>query len=109
MYAAVDPFTGLASPSDLLADLMLHDADVAIGVMPCSEQEIAAFGATLGTADMREAGREANRYPPELRLFDRAGRRFSWSTWTDEIQTIAARITYGDRIKPRDQKVAVGH
>lgn len=41
--------------------------------------------------------------------FDRAGRRFSWSTWADEIQTIAARITYGDRIKPRDQKVAVGH
>jgi len=30
---------------DLLADLMLHDADVAIGVMPCSEEEIAGFGA----------------------------------------------------------------
>jgi glucose-1-phosphate adenylyltransferase len=30
---------------DLLADLILHDADVAIGVMPCSETEIAAFGA----------------------------------------------------------------
>ncbi len=30
---------------DLLADLMLHDADVAIGVKPCSAEEIAAFGA----------------------------------------------------------------
>jgi glucose-1-phosphate adenylyltransferase len=30
---------------DLLADLMLHDADVAIGVMPCSEEAIAGFGA----------------------------------------------------------------
>jgi glycosyltransferase involved in cell wall biosynthesis len=41
--------------------------------------------------------------------FDRASRRFSWGTWADGIQAIAARIKYGDRIKPRDQKVAVGH
>ncbi|KUJ85232.1 DNA alkylation response protein [Ruegeria marisrubri] len=33
------------------------------------------YGATLGRAEMREAGRDANRYPPELKLFDRGGRR----------------------------------
>jgi glucose-1-phosphate adenylyltransferase len=38
---------------DLLADLLLHDADVAIGVMPCSEQEIAAFGAARVDEDGR--------------------------------------------------------
>ncbi|MEO0829499.1 MAG: hypothetical protein AAFY03_03465 [Pseudomonadota bacterium] len=41
--------------------------------------------------------------------FDRANRHFSWGTWADEIHNIAARITYGDQIRPRDQKVAVGH
>ena len=38
---------------DLLADLMLHDADVAIGVMPCSEAEIADFGAARVDEDGR--------------------------------------------------------
>jgi glucose-1-phosphate adenylyltransferase len=38
---------------DLLGDLMLHDADVAIGVMPCSEDEIAAFGAARVDDDGR--------------------------------------------------------
>jgi glucose-1-phosphate adenylyltransferase len=38
---------------DLLADLMLHDADVAIGVMPCSETEIAGFGAARVDEDGR--------------------------------------------------------
>ncbi|GGH40598.1 putative acyl-CoA dehydrogenase [Cribrihabitans marinus] len=33
------------------------------------------YGRALGTADMRQAGRDANRNPPELRAFDRAGRR----------------------------------
>ncbi|OWY03194.1 acyl-CoA dehydrogenase family protein [Thioclava sp. IC9] len=33
------------------------------------------YGRTLGTTEMREAGRDANRYPPELRLFDMGGRR----------------------------------
>ena len=36
---------------------------------------LAAFGAAWGTAAMREAGRAANRHPPELRLFDAGGRR----------------------------------
>ncbi|OWY03719.1 DNA alkylation response protein [Thioclava sp. F1Mire-8] len=33
------------------------------------------YGRTLGTIEMREAGRDANRYLPELRLFDMGGRR----------------------------------
>ncbi|OOY16808.1 acyl-CoA dehydrogenase family protein [Thioclava sp. DLFJ4-1] len=33
------------------------------------------YGQTLGTTEMREAGRDANRYLPELRLFDMGGRR----------------------------------
>lgn len=41
--------------------------------------------------------------------FDRASRHFSWGTWANEIHAIATRITYGEEIKPRDQKVAVGH
>lgn len=36
---------------------------------------LAGFGAAAGAEDMREAGRLANRHPPELRLFDRGGRR----------------------------------
>jgi putative acyl-CoA dehydrogenase len=36
---------------------------------------LGAFGAAAGSAALREAGRLANRYPPELRAFDRAGRR----------------------------------
>ena len=36
---------------------------------------LARFGAELGGAEMRAAGRDANRYPPELVSFDRAGRR----------------------------------
>jgi glucose-1-phosphate adenylyltransferase len=38
---------------DLLADLLLHDADVAIGVMPCSEEQIAGFGAARVDDDGR--------------------------------------------------------
>ncbi len=36
---------------------------------------LAAFGETLGRAETRELGREANRQPPELRVFDQGGRR----------------------------------
>jgi putative acyl-CoA dehydrogenase len=36
---------------------------------------LAAFGAAYGRAGMREAGRTANRNPPEARLFDAGGRR----------------------------------
>lgn len=36
---------------------------------------LAAYGETIGTAAMAEAGRAANRTPPELVLFDTGGRR----------------------------------
>lgn len=38
-------------------------------------QALAPYAATLGTAEMAEAARDANRHGPELQLFDRAGRR----------------------------------
>lgn len=38
-------------------------------------EPLASFGCTLGTKELREAGRDANRHPPELKLFDRGGRR----------------------------------
>ncbi len=36
---------------------------------------VSAFGARIGQARLREAGREANRCLPQLKLFDSAGRR----------------------------------
>ncbi|WP_010139182.1 acyl-CoA dehydrogenase family protein [Oceanicola sp. S124] len=36
---------------------------------------LTSYGATLGTTETRETGRSANDHPPELKLFDRAGRR----------------------------------
>lgn len=37
--------------------------------------DLAEYGRALGQREIREAGREANRNPPELRLFDPGGRR----------------------------------
>jgi putative acyl-CoA dehydrogenase len=39
------------------------------------EAGLADYGARIGTAQMRAAGRDANRYPPELAAFDAGGRR----------------------------------
>ena len=36
---------------------------------------LARYGAEMGQAEMRAAGQDANRYPPELQLFDAGGRR----------------------------------
>ena len=36
---------------------------------------LAAYGAALGQSKTRDAGHDANLHPPELRLFDRGGRR----------------------------------
>ncbi|WP_286789725.1 acyl-CoA dehydrogenase family protein, partial [Thioclava sp. UBA3469] len=38
-------------------------------------ERLAGYGAEMGRTEMREAGREANRHPPELVLFDAGGRR----------------------------------
>jgi putative acyl-CoA dehydrogenase len=40
-----------------------------------AEAKIRAFGETLGSEEIVELGRLANEHPPELRLFDRYGRR----------------------------------
>ncbi|HRO10246.1 MAG TPA: acyl-CoA dehydrogenase family protein [Amaricoccus sp.] len=53
-------------------DLPLREA--AAGAAPRREA-LAAFGAAAGREQLRTAGRLANRHPPELRLFDRGGRR----------------------------------
>ena len=45
---------------------------------------VAAQGALLGTAEMRAAGREANRRLPELRQFDAGGRRLDEVAYTPE-------------------------
>ncbi|MDU8926596.1 acyl-CoA dehydrogenase family protein [Alisedimentitalea sp. MJ-SS2] len=42
---------------------------------------LAGFGARMGSAEMRKAGRDANRFPPELELFDRSGRRLDEVTF----------------------------
>lgn len=38
-------------------------------------EPLASYGETLGRADIRECGRDANRHPPEVRPFDPGGRR----------------------------------
>ncbi len=61
------------SETDLWADdPVLQDAVTSAG----GDTDVAArAGATLGRADLREAGREAQRVKPELVAFDRTGRR----------------------------------
>ncbi|MEX0285153.1 MAG: acyl-CoA dehydrogenase family protein [Paracoccaceae bacterium] len=60
-------------------DIDLWNADPvlrhAMGLAGDHTETLAAYGATLGRAETRALGRDANRYPPELRLFDSGGRR----------------------------------
>ena len=62
-----------------LGDVDLWEGDAPLREAVAREggdaRAVAALGARLGQARMREAGREANRCLPQLRLFDRAGRR----------------------------------
>ncbi|HET9069856.1 MAG TPA: acyl-CoA dehydrogenase family protein, partial [Amaricoccus sp.] len=55
-------------------DLPLREAAARSGAAGHTDT-LAAFGRTAGSEAMRAAGRLANRCPPELRIFDRAGRR----------------------------------
>ncbi|UUV06460.1 acyl-CoA dehydrogenase family protein [Ruegeria sp. YS9] len=55
-----------------LSDPVLQDAARTAGARAL---ELAAYGKRLGTEETRELGRDANRHPPELRLFDPGGRR----------------------------------
>ncbi|MCB1368625.1 MAG: acyl-CoA dehydrogenase family protein [Rhodobacteraceae bacterium] len=43
--------------------------------------DLAAYGATMGREEMREAGQVANKVVPELRTFDRGGRRIDEVTF----------------------------
>ncbi|EEX09582.1 protein AidB [Ruegeria lacuscaerulensis ITI-1157] len=54
------------------SDLVLRDCATRAGARAAP---LAAYGAALGRAETREAGRDANLHPPELCLFDRGGRR----------------------------------
>ena len=58
-------------------DLYATDAPLREAVSRADGQieALSDYGQTLGTTEMREAGRDANRYLPELRLFDMGGRR----------------------------------
>ncbi|SIN78348.1 acyl-CoA dehydrogenase family protein [Vannielia litorea] len=53
-------------------DPVLREAAAASGGQA---EGLAGYGAQMGRAEMRMAGREANRHPPELVLFDAGGRR----------------------------------
>ena len=53
-------------------DAPLREAAAAAGA---EAERLAAYGAALAGAELRAAARAAERHPPELRRFDRAGRR----------------------------------
>ncbi|MBT9383069.1 acyl-CoA dehydrogenase family protein [Pseudooceanicola sp. CBS1P-1] len=53
-------------------DIVLRQAIARHGGQPGA---LEPYARALGTAAMQEAARDANRHPPELHLFDRAGRR----------------------------------
>lgn len=60
-------------------DLDLWGDDPALqthaGASGADGDHLADYGAKMGTQAMRAAGRDANRHPPELVLFDAGGRR----------------------------------
>ena len=60
-------------------DIDLWGGDPALGdhaaAAGADAGSLAAYAAVLGTEDMQEAGRMANRHPPELLQFDSGGRR----------------------------------
>ncbi|WP_170457683.1 acyl-CoA dehydrogenase family protein [Ruegeria arenilitoris] len=54
------------------SDPVLRDCTTRAGARAAP---LAAYGAAMGRAETRDAGRDANLHPPELHLFDRGGRR----------------------------------
>jgi putative acyl-CoA dehydrogenase len=60
-------------------DCDLWDGDLALrniaGQFDAQGEVLGGYGRTLGLAKLREAARDANRFSPELQLFDRGGRR----------------------------------
>lgn len=64
-------------PGPLRAALWAEDPALRAGIsaMGGNAEMVQTFAGALSSKAMLEAGRAANRHPPELRLFDRAGRR----------------------------------
>ncbi|RKF12981.1 DNA alkylation response protein [Roseovarius spongiae] len=56
-------------------DLWATDPALRDHAFAADAAHLARYGAKIGRAPMREAGREANRHPPEAVLFDAGGRR----------------------------------
>ncbi|MCZ4354182.1 acyl-CoA dehydrogenase family protein [Roseovarius aestuarii] len=56
-------------------DLWLGDAALRDHAFGADSDHLALYGRKIGRADMRAAGRAANRHPPEAVLFDTGGRR----------------------------------
>ncbi|PJE29669.1 putative acyl-CoA dehydrogenase [Pseudooceanicola antarcticus] len=60
-------------------------------------ETLSPYAATLGLAETRETGRAANEHPPELKLFDRAGRRLdevSFHPAYHRMMTLSAEAGY---------------
>jgi putative acyl-CoA dehydrogenase len=57
------------------ADLWADDPVLRTHARGADAEALAGFGAAWGTRALREAGRAANRHPPELQQFDAGGRR----------------------------------
>lgn len=64
-------------PTPLLRDPFAEDAALrdALGETLAQDADLVALSAALATPDLREAARDAQTRLPELRLFDRGGRR----------------------------------
>ncbi len=73
--------------ADLWQDLPLREAVARHGG---DVAHLARYAAAIGAPDAVEAGRQANRHPPELRLFDRAGRRLDEVTFHPAYHALMA-------------------
>lgn len=77
MVSTHDVYNQAGEPPDYNAyteDRAFSEAISALGA-GWAEQKFAACGAVIGSARLRDLARDANRYVPELRAFDRFGNR----------------------------------
>ena len=78
------PTHRVTNQPDTRGDLDLWQSDPALqthaGAAGAQTEHLAGYGAEIGRASMRQAGRLANRHRPEAVLFDAGGRRL------DEVQ-----------------------
>ncbi|KAA0920639.1 DNA alkylation response protein [Aquicoccus porphyridii] len=99
-------------PARDMADLWTSDPILRhyAGANGADQAALSAYGAHMGSAEMRAAGREANRVPPELLSFDRAGRRL------DEVKfhpayhdLMTAGLQAGFSAAPWEEATPAGH